>query len=290
MFICSQCPRKCHAARSDQGAGFCHMPENPVLARAALHFDEEPCISGTRGSGTVFFSGCALGCVFCQNEAISHGGVGRETSVDGLRRCFSDLVRQGAHNINLVNPTHYLHAVLQAMDAPLPVPVVWNSGGYELASEIARLLGVVQVYLPDLKYMDAESAKRYSGAEAYFRHASEALREMHRQQPEVVLDADGVIQRGLIVRHLILPGRAEESKRILAWIQRELPGAWVSLMAQYTPLGRASEYPEIDRRLTEEEYEAVVEHMLDLGLEDGYVQELGSADERYVPPFDLTGV
>ena len=266
------------------------MPEEPVIARAALHFDEEPIISGLRGSGTVFFSGCSLRCAFCQNFPISHEGFGRQIAPDELRRVFDSLISQGAHNINLVNPTHFLRPILEALREPLPVPVVYNSGGYELSSSIGLLRGKVHVYLPDLKYIREDSAARYSGARDYFRHASAALLEMHRQQPEVVLDGDGVIRRGMMVRHLILPGHADESMEILDWIAANLPGAWVSLMAQYVPMGRAAERPEINRRLTEDEYERVCDHMIALGLEDGFVQELGSADERYTPPFDLTGI
>lgn len=291
MFLCNQCPRLCNAARSeDYGAGFCRMPEQPVLARAALHFDEEPCISGETGSGTVFFSGCSLRCVYCQNDPISHGAYGAEVTVEGLQNCFGNLIEQGANNINLVNPTHYLHAILPALDKPLPIPVVWNSSGYELVDSIKMLEGKVSVYLPDLKYIDGEFARRYSGASNYFKFASSALLEMLRQQHEVVLDKRGIIQKGVIVRHLILPGRTEESKHILSWIKENLQGAWVSLMAQYTPTQRAKCCPEIDRRLTTKEYEDVVDHLIALGLVDGYVQELSSADERYIPPFDLTGI
>lgn len=289
-FRCNLCPRRCNALRDAVGRGICRMPELPMVARSALHFDEEPAISGTRGSGTVFFSGCSLRCCYCQNEPISQGGYGKLLTIERLRDCFEQLVQQGAHNINLVNPTHDLHAVLDALREPLPVPVVYNTGGYELVESIAQLDGTVDVYLPDLKYIDSDSAARYSSAANYFEHASRVLIEMLRQQPEVILDDGGIMQRGVMVRHLILPGRAQESIRILDWIKQHLPGAWVSLMAQYTPMGRADQFPEINRRLTKKEYEQVVNHMMDIGLDDGYVQELSSADERYIPPFDLTGV
>lgn len=290
-FTCAQCPRNCAAPRDEMGgAGVCAMGERPRVARIALHFDEEPCISGTRGSGTVFFSGCALRCVYCQNDAISRGGFGKDISIERLRRGFADLIARGAHNVNLVNPTHFLHAVLRALDSPLSVPVVYNTGGYERVEALRALEGRVQVYLPDLKYVDEAPARRYSGAPDYFSVASRALIEMHRQVGNPRLDEEGIVQSGLIVRHLILPGCVGQSLKALSWIKANLPGAWVSLMAQYIPCGRAAEYPEIDRAITRAEYDRVVNHLFRLGLEDGYVQELEAADQKYIPPFDLTGL
>ncbi len=286
---CNLCPRRCDADRAER-RGVCGVGENPVVARIAPHYDEEPSISGTGGSGAVFFSGCPLGCAFCQNSEISCGGFGREITVPALRRAFDRLIETGCHNINLVNPTHFTPAILSALEAPLPVPVVWNSSGYELPETLKALEGRVTVFLPDLKYVDSALSARYSGAPDYFERASKALLEMHRQVGAPQLNEDGLITRGLIVRHLILPGCAEDSMRVLDWIKANLPGAWVSLMAQYTPAGRAREYPEIDRRLRKREYERVVNHLIRLGLDEGYVQELSSADERYVPAFDLTGV
>ncbi len=286
---CNLCPRRCDADRAKR-RGVCGVGENPVVARIAPHYDEEPSISGTGGSGAVFFSGCPLGCAFCQNSEISCGGFGREITVPALRRAFDRLIEAGCHNINLVNPTHFTPAILSALEAPLPVPVVWNSSGYELPETLKALEGRVTVFLPDLKYVDSALSARYSGAPDYFERASKALLEMHRQVGAPQLNEDGLITRGLIVRHLILPGCAEDSMRVLDWIKANLPGAWVSLMAQYTPAGRAREYPEIDRRLRKREYERVVNHLIRLGLDEGYVQELSSADERYVPAFDLTGV
>lgn len=290
-YICNDCPRRCGALRSDaRGGGFCKMPAQPKLARAALHFDEEPVVSGTRGSGAVFFSGCSLRCRFCQNFELSHHGFGREITVARLREIYFELIAQGAHNINLVNPTHYVCAILESLSDPLPVPVVWNSGGYERASTLRRLKGKVQVYLPDLKYIREDSARRYSAAPDYFRFASAALKEMLRQVGPVQLDEDGVIRSGVIVRHLILPGRTDESMEILDWIAENLPGAWVSLMAQYLPFGDVAGVDELNRRLTQEEYDLVCGHLESLGLEDGFVQELSSSDECYIPKFDLTGV
>jgi len=289
-FICDLCPRNCRALRGETGAGACRMGADPVIARAALHFDEEPVISGARGSGAVFFSGCALKCRFCQNYEISHNGFGRRVSVSRLREICFELIEQGAHNINLVNPTHFSRAILESLEGGLPVPVVWNTGGYEKVETLRALEGRVQVYLPDLKYIDPESSRKYSAARDYFDYAAPALKEMLRQVGPVELDDDGIIRRGLIVRHLILPGCAEESMRVLDWIAEELPGAWISLMAQYLPFGDVQGVDELDRRLTQEEYDRVVDHLMNLGLEDGFVQELSSSDEKYIPSFDLTGV
>lgn len=289
-YICNDCPRKCGAVRGGAGKGFCRMGANPVLARAALHFDEEPVISGERGAGAVFFSGCALRCRFCQNFEISHHNFGREITPARLREIYFELIDQGAQNINLVNPTHFVRPILESLEGGLPVPVVWNTGGYERVETVRRLEGKVQVWLPDLKYIRSDSARRYSAAPDYFEHASAAIQEMLRQAGPVVLGDDGAIQSGVIVRHLILPGCAEESMEILDWVAENLPGAWISLMAQYLPFGNVEGVDQLDRRLTQEEYDRVCDHLLDLGLEDGFVQELSSSDEKYIPIFDLTGV
>ncbi len=289
-FICNLCPRSCGALRGESGGGWCGMGALPRIARAAPHFDEEPVISGTRGAGTVFFSGCSLKCRFCQNYALSHEGYGREVSVERLRQIYFELIDQGVHNIDLVNPTHFTEAILQSLEGGLPVPVVWNSGGYERVDTLRRLEGKVQVYLPDLKYIDAGSARRYSAAEDYFTFAAPALREMLRQTGPVELDEDGVIRRGTIIRHLILPGCAEESMRILDFIHDELPGAWVSLMAQYLPFGDVEGVDQLSRRLNQQEYDMVADHLVEIGIEDGFIQELSSSDEKYIPKFDLTGV
>ena len=289
-YLCNDCPRQCNALRGDTGRGFCRMGTRPVLARAALHFDEEPVISGTRGAGAVFFSGCALRCRFCQNFEISHHNFGREITTKRLREIYFELIDQGAQNINLVNPTHFVPAILESLEGGLPVPVVWNTGGYERVETLRRLEGKVQVYLPDLKYIRRESARKYSAAPDYFDYAGPALREMLRQTGPVVLNDAGQIQSGVIVRHLILPGCADESIEILDWIAENLPGAWVSLMAQYLPFGNVAGVDALDRRLTQEEYDRVCDHLLELGLEDGFVQELSSSDEKYIPLFDLTGI
>lgn len=289
-YICSDCPRKCNALRDDTGKGFCGMGADPVIARAAPHYDEEPIISGTKGAGTVFFSGCSLRCRFCQNYPISHEGFGKKVTVERLREIYFELIEQGVHNIDLVNPTHFAEAIYRSLEGGLPVPVVWNSGGYENTETLKRMEGRVQVYLPDMKYIDKVSGQRYSGAGNYFECAAPALKEMLRQTGPVRLDENGVIISGTVIRHLILPGRAEESMRILDWISENMQGAWISLMAQYLPFGDVNGLDELGRRLTEEEYESVVDHLMDLGLEDGFVQELSSSDEKYIPTFDLTGI
>lgn len=289
-YICNDCPRQCGAVRGETGGGWCRMGIEPVLARAALHFDEEPVISGERGSGAVFFSGCSLGCKFCQNYGISHDNFGKQITVGRLREIYRELIAQGAHNINLVNPTHFARAIHESLETAPGVPVVWNSGGYERVETLKRFDGRVNVYLPDLKYTRSGSARKFSGAADYFEYAAPALKEMYRQVGPVALDDDGIIRSGMIVRHLILPGCAEESMEVLDWIAGNLPGAWISLMAQYLPFGEAVNMPELNRQITQDEYDRVCDHLYDLGLEDGFVQELESSDAKYIPLFDLTGV
>ncbi len=289
-FICNLCPRNCNALRGEVGKGVCGMGAEPKIARAAPHYDEEPVISGQRGSGAVFFSGCSLKCCFCQNFELSHNGYGKTVSTEHLREIYFKLIGMGVHNINLVNPTHFANAIYDSLEGGLPVPVVWNSGGYEKVETLRRFEGRVQVYLPDLKYIRRDSAQKYSRAADYFDYAAPAIREMLRQTGPVELDADGIIRKGVIIRHLILPGRADESIEILDYIKEELPGAWVSLMAQYLPFGEAYGVDELGRRLTQEEYDKVADHLMEIGPDDGFIQELSSSDEKYIPKFDLTGV
>lgn len=290
---CNLCPRMCGARRdAKRGNGYCRMGAMPVVARAALHFWEEPCISGTKGSGTVFFTGCSLQCVFCQNEQISvRREVGRTLTARELSDVFFRLIEQGAHNINLVNPTHFASGIAEALRfRPLPVPVVYNSGGYERAETLRMLEGLISIYLPDYKYRDSALSQRLSGAADYPEHAAEAILEMVRQTGPASFDGDGMLQRGTIVRHLILPGHTRNSIEVLDWLKENLPeGTLVSLMAQYVPCGRAADYPEIDRRITKREYEKVQQHLFALGL-DGYVQERKSAKKDFIPPFDLEGL
>ena len=289
--ICNLCPRRCNAERTETaGGGICRMPEAPVVARAALHQWEEPPISGTRGSGTVFFSGCSLGCVFCQKEPISHRNFGRPVTASRLREIFFELIAQGAHNINLVNPTHYAHVVGRALDEPLPVPVVWNSGGYDRVDTLRALEGKVQIYLPDFKYRTSALAARYSAAPDYPETAAAAIGEMLRQTGPCVFE-EGLLKRGTLIRHLVLPGQLNEAKAVMDCVaERFAPaGALFSLMSQYLPWGRAPEFPEINRRLRPSEARSAEAYMAALGLE-GYAQDTGAATGDFIPSFDLTGV
>lgn len=290
--ICKLCPRKCGALRTrTEGRGVCGMPETVFLARAALHHWEEPPISGTRGAGTVFFSGCNLGCVYCQNEVISRQRLGKPVTQTRLKEIFRELVEQGAHNIDLVSPTHYAHVLSRVLSEPLPVPVVWNTGGYERLETLRALEGKVDVYLPDLKYVEADTASRYSGAADYPETAKAAILEMVRQTGPVELDEQGLLRRGVMIRHLILPGQLPAAKAVMDWVAEHFePGEVLfSLMSQYVPLGRAAEYPELNRRLRRAEARSAAAYMANLGLR-GFTQEMGAADAQYVPGFDYTGV
>ena len=291
--ICNLCPRQCGALRDEtRGLGRCRMPSVPVAARAALHHWEEPPISGSRGSGTIFFSGCSLGCVFCQNQEISHRDFGKAVSLERLVQICDELIAQGAHNINFVNPTHFSHAVWTLLIRhPLPVPVVWNSGGYDRVETLRALKGLVDVYLPDLKYLDPDTAGRYSAAPDYPEAAQAAIREMVRQTGPCQFDGEGLLRRGTVIRHLILPGQVGQAKAVMDWVSREFPPGTVlfSLMSQYTPWGDLSACPELNRRLRPGEMRAAREYMENLGL-DGFTQERTSAREEYTPPFDLTGI
>ena len=271
------------------GEGFCGLPATPVVARAGLHFWEEPCVSGARGSGAVFFSGCVLRCVYCQNHAISHENFGKPVSVERLREIFWELIGQGAHNINLVSPTPFAPAIREALAEPLPVPVVWNTGGYERVETLRSLEGKVQVWLPDLKYVDSGLSQDLSGAADYFGAASAAIREMVRQTGDYVLE-DGLLKRGVLIRHLMLPGQLENTKAVLDWVAETFrPGqVLLSLMAQYTPQPGAEGL--LSRRVTGAEYRAAQRYMENLGITDGYCQDAASARAEYTPDFDLTGV
>ena len=289
--VCNLCPRRCGALRTDTaGEGLCGMPALPVVARAALHPWEEPPISGTRGSGTVFFSGCSLQCVFCQNEAISHDNFGKAISPSRLREIFYELIAQEAHNINLVNPTHYAHAILSALEDPLPVPVVWNTGGYERLETLGALEGKIQIYLPDLKYMTAKPAAAYSGAADYPEVARQAILEMYRQTGPCLMEG-GLLRRGVVIRHLLLPGGLGEAKAAMDWVSRQFPPGAVlfSLMSQYVPWGAARDTPPLNRALRASEIRAAQGYMADVGLE-GFVQEEGADSAGFIPPFDLTGI
>lgn len=293
--ICNQCPRNCAVDRNSE-TGYCGVPGQLKVARAFLHMWEEPCISGTRGSGTIFFSGCNLKCVYCQNYHISQDNYGKVITVERLQVIMKELMHKGAHNINLVNPSHYTQPIRQALSAlkmsgDLAVPVVYNSNGYETVETLKTLEGLIDVYLPDMKYSAGETAFNFSRAKDYPEVCKKAVLEMYRQVGSPVLDPEGIILRGLIIRHLILPGHTKESISVLDWISDNLPkSVYVSLMSQYTPFHAAEKFPAINRPITRNEYEKVVKHLYRLGLEEGYVQERQSADARYIPDFNLEGV
>lgn len=274
------------------GEGFCQMPSLPVCARAALHAWEEPCLSGKTGAGTVFFSGCTLGCVFCQNHSISRENFGKTMTEDELYGAFQRLADQGASCIELVTPTQFTHVLAQVLERPVPVglPVVWNSGGYERADVLRTLEGKVDVYLPDLKYVTPSIAERYSGAADYPEAAKAAILEMYRQRGPARLE-DGMLKSGVLIRHLILPGQVNEAKRVMDWVADTFPpgAALFSLMAQYTPVGELDGFPELQRPLRGSELRAARAYMENLGL-TGYVQELDSCGEGFIPAFDLTGL
>ena len=289
--ICTLCPRRCGAERTDTRAGgLCGMPAAPVVARAMLHQWEEPCLVGDHGAGCVFFSGCNLRCCFCQNGTISREGFGKPISVERLRDIFRELIAQGAACLDLVTPTHFTPSILEALgDEKWPVPVVWNCGGYESVETLRLLEGKVQVYLPDLKYALPGPAKRYSGAEDYFERASAAILEMYRQTGPCVLE-DGRLKRGVVIRHLQLPGELENTRRCIDWVAETFrPGEVLfSLMSQYTPQPGAK--GPLARHVTGAEYRAAVAYMENCGITDGYTQERTSAREEYTPDFDLRGV
>ena len=285
---CNLCPRRCGADRTEGELGFCGAPALPVIARAARHDWEEPCISGVNGSGAVFFSGCNLGCVYCQNREISRAIKGKTLNATELRDLFKRLRDTGVHNLNLVTATPYADTVAQALEEPLGIPVVWNCGGYESLETLKMLEGKIDIWLPDMKYADDALAGKYSAAPDYFSVADAAIREMYRQTGDYVLDGSGILQKGVVVRHLVLPGELGNSKDVLEWFDSTFGRgrALLSLMAQYTPNGIGG--PE--RRLTQEELQEVADYLYMLDIRDGFVQELSSAKEEYIPAFDGTGV
>lgn len=287
--ICSICPRHCNIDRNCT-TGYCKSGESFRVARAALHFWEEPCISGKSGSGTVFFSGCNLRCVYCQNYEISRENKGIEIGDDRLVEIFENLISQGANNINLVNPTHYSYRIAEVLSKwNSPVPIVYNSSGYEESETLKMLDGLIDVYLPDLKYIRNDKALRYSSAENYFEKASSALLEMRRQVSDS-FDENGIMKSGMIVRHLILPQNTNSSIRIIDWVNNNLPETYLSLMAQYIPCGRLGDFDEINRKITKREYEKVINYAINLDMNKIFIQERKSADKKFVPAFDFTGV
>ncbi len=290
---CTLCPRRCGADRT-KTQGPCGGGGRVKAARAALHFWEEPCISGARGSGTVFFSGCALRCCYCQNYTISAENFGKEISVERLAEIFLALQEQGAHNLNLVTAGHYLPWVCAALDlvrGTLTIPVVYNTGGYETAEAVAALRGYVDIWLTDLKYCSAALSAQYSGAPDYFEVAGAALQAMLAQAGPPRLDADGMLQSGVIVRHLALPGAGADTRAVLEYLAALPRGSFLlSLMSQYTPCYKAAQHKALMRRISTWEYRRAVDYAVSLGLENGYLQQRASAKEEYTPAFDLAGV
>ena len=292
-YICNDCPRKCNARRNDTAAGcVCLSPALPRVTRAAPHFGEEPCVSGTRGSGAVFFSGCNLRCVFCQNREISRKSTGDTLTVPALRDMLLRLRDTGVHNINLVTGSHFVRPIAEALSGlELGIPVVWNSSGYESVETLKMLEGLVQVYMPDFKYWKSEPAKRYSAAGDYPETAKAAIREMFRQRGAYVLDESGLLRSGLLIRHLILPGQELAAMDVMDFAAEEFPAGSIlfSLMSQYTPMPGLERFPELQNRISKETNDNLIAYMQRLGLE-GYCQEPEAATEEMIPAFDGTGV
>lgn len=292
---CLLCPRKCGINRSTGQTGVCGVSSEIKVARAALHYWEEPCISGKRGSGAVFFSGCSLHCVFCQNREISDGKEGKVISKERLSDIFMELADKGANNINLVTPGQYIPdivwAVNDAKSRGMKLPIIYNTSGYENVTELKLLEGIVDVYLPDFKYMDSTLSAMYSRAKDYPSVAKQALSEMVRQQPEVVIDdATGLIQKGVIVRQLLLPGHVNDAKAVLKYLYDTYHDhVYISMMSQFTPIA-LKDYPEINRTVTRREYERLVDYALEIGITNAFIQEGDVAKDSFIPAFDCEGV
>lgn len=292
---CLLCPRKCGINRSTGQTGVCGVSSEIKVARAALHYWEEPCISGKRGSGAVFFSGCSLHCVFCQNREISDGKAGKVISKERLSDIFMELADKGANNINLVTPGQYIPDIVWAVNDSksrgMKLPIIYNTSGYENVTELKLLEGIVDVYLPDFKYMDSTLSARYSRAKDYPSVAKQALSEMVRQQPDVVIDnATGLIQKGVIVRQLLLPGHVNDAKAVLKYLYDTYHNhVYISMMSQFTPIA-LKDYPEINRTVTRREYERLVDYALEIGITNAFIQEGDVAKDSFIPAFDCEGV
>lgn len=285
---CTLCPRECHVDRTAGKKGYCKASGELAVARAALHMWEEPCISGEEGSGTVFFSGCSLGCVYCQNYSISRGLAGKIISIERLAEIFLELQAKGANNINLVTPGHYAPHIIEALNISrkkgLIIPIVYNSSGYEKAETLKLLEGYIDIYLPDFKYMSDEPAEKYSNCKDYSRVAAKALEEMVRQVKETKFDGRGIMQKGVIVRHLALPGYLEDSKRIIKYLHETYGNKiYISIMNQYTPIKKNKIYPELNRKISKIEYEDLVDYAIKIGIENGFIQEGETALESFIP-------
>lgn len=292
---CTLCPRECHVNRENKKRGYCGMDSRIYAARAALHMWEEPCISGEKGSGAVFFSGCGLRCIFCQNREIAIGKDGKEISVEKLGEIFLNLEKQGAANINLVTGAHYVPQIREALsiakEKGLSVPVVYNSSGYEKVETLKLLEGYVDVYLPDFKYMEASLAEAFSNAPDYPERAKEAIEEMVRQTGKCVFNEDGYLEKGTIVRHLILPGHTVNSKKVLDYLHNTYGNKiFISIMNQYTPVYEQKVYKELNRKVTEREYKKVLDHALEIGVENGFWQTGDTAKESFIPSFNYEGL
>lgn len=290
--ICNLCPRQCNAIRTEteNTGGYCGQPLLPRLARAALHFYEEPIISGKNGSGAVFFSGCNLGCVYCQNSDISQNMRGKTVSINRLAQIIKELEEKGAENINLVTPSHYTKAIIAALDIYRPsIPIVYNSSGYDTAGQIEALRDYIDVYLFDYKYSDIKKAAAYSNAPDYPATAQKAIFKAYEQKGNAVIK-NSLIKSGVIVRHLLLPRATNDAIKIFDFVNDNLPGAYFSLMAQYTPLYKAAGDGIINRKITKREYDKVAEHIISSGCSEVFLQDLESADTKYIPPFDFDGI
>ena len=288
---CNICPHKCNVNRIEGKLGRCKATNKVKVALASVHNFEEPCISGEKGSGTVFFSNCNLRCIFCQNYKISQLGLGKEISIEELADIFIDEQNKNVENINLVTPTMYVYQIIEAIKIArskgLYIPIVYNSNGYENVETIKKLKGYIDIYLPDLKYSNDKISYKYSGIKHYFESATAAIKEMYNQVGNPVLDENGIMKKGLIIRHLVLPNNLQNSKDILKWINDNIDKkVFVSIMAQYFPTHKSNQFPEINRKLTKEEYEEIEDYLYSLDLDNGYIQELGEHEEEYVPDFE----
>lgn len=294
---CTLCPRECHVNRNAGETGYCGQTGKLTAARAALHFWEEPCLSGTNGSGAVFFSGCNLGCVYCQNHEIAQGQSGREITVNRLSDIFLELQEKGAHNINLVTPAHFVPQIITALQTAkkqgLSIPVIYNTSAYEKTETLRMLEGLIDIYLPDLKYRDAALSGKYSHADDYFERAAAAIAEMVRQvgAPVFADGEDSLMRRGVIVRHLLLPGCGRDSRHLLRYLHETYKNdIYVSIMNQYTPLSQVSDIPPLNRRVSAEEYRRIVDYAIRIGIENGFIQEGETATESFIPSFDYEGI
>lgn len=292
---CMLCPRNCGVDRTSGKVGFCKSGSSIKVARVSLHDWEEPCISGEHGSGTIFFSECNLKCVFCQNNAISHKGIGMDISIGRLSEIFLEQQSKGAHNINLVTPTHFVPQIIEAIKISrnngLSLPIVYNSSGYEALNTIKSLKGYIDIYLPDLKYFDDKYAIKYSNAPNYFNTASKAIEEMYNQVGEATFDPEGIMKKGVIIRHLMLPGLLFDSKKIINYIYNTFGDkVYISLMNQYTPVNNLDMYPEINKPLNPKHYESLIAYCLSIGIKNAFIQEEGTVSESFIPEFDLRGV